>query len=527
MPFTINRTVAVALATIAFLTFNSARSVVVGASASDNSETPGVVQSDDGSDGQECKNIKELETLFRGKETGLLFYKGRDYEGVNQLVERAIQECEKNPKAAKELVDFTAENLYLNRLTRFLCLQYAIENARKNESSVFRRDDVFEKLSPSINYFKRFEEAYKAEGVEGVDKALDQFALDVQKDPKLLVDYEYLDEKMTGTEDDVILRFNSQKLGDKFKKIVAAAVLRELQKNRELVPMPANDFFKLFVGAIPRMKDAEFTDDVESIWFAVAFEDDGKRDDGYRWQAYELEWVLSEISEEKADAFTERVLSLLNYDRSKESFKREDSGVAAKLVFDRFQRKIHAAIKSEDSEKIEALVDNLIEQEKEFDAGAVAGNFTFVLRDLEVARPDLARRAYEEAARLCLEQGTPDFQVFYMDCAAFYCESINAIVAADLPELERLADRVAEKAYVHATVNYPNAKKNAGEAFLMQQYQTYAWEFELHFEGRAVEVLDRAIEALEKSDKSNAKAFRRLLATVRGNERLQNRAKWR
>ena len=114
-----------------------------------------------------------------------------------------------------------------------------------------------------------------------------------------------------------------------------------------------------------------------------------------------------------------------------------------------------------------------------------------------------------------------------MDCAAFYCESINAIVAADLPELERLADRVAEKAYVHATVNYPNAKKNAGEAFLMQQYQTYAWMFELHFEGRAVEVLDRAIEALDKSDKSNAKAFRQLLATVRGNERLQNRAKWR
>ena len=238
------------LATLAILTIGSSHIVLAKTQTSENSKSPDVAQSDGVSDCQECKNIKELETLFRGKETGLRFYKGRDYEGVDQLVERAIQEGEKDPKAAKELVDFTAEDLYLNRLTRFLRLQYAIQNARKNESSVFRRDDVFEKLSPSINYFKRFEEAYKAEGVEGVDKALDQFAQDVQKDPKLLVDYEYLDEMMTGTEDDVILRFNSQKLGDKFKKIVAAATLRELQKNRELVPMPWSDFIEIFVCAI-------------------------------------------------------------------------------------------------------------------------------------------------------------------------------------------------------------------------------------------------------------------------------------
>ena len=330
--FTINRTVAVALATIALLAFNSARSVAAGASASDNSETPGSARLDDGSDDQGCKNVKELETLLLGKDAKIHFY-----EGVDQLVERAIQEGEKDPKAAKELVDFTAEDLYLNRL-RFLRLQYAIENARKNESSVFRRDDVFEKLSPSINYFKRFEEAYKAEGVEGVDKALDQFALDVQKDPKLLVDYEYLNEKMTGTEDDDFLRFNSQKLGDKFKKIVAAATLRELQKNRELVPMPWRDFIEIFVCAIPKMNDAEFTDDVVAIWFIVAFEDDGKRDDGYRAQVDDVEGILSKVSEEKADAFTERVLSLLNTDKTKESFKREDSGVAARLVFSRFPK---------------------------------------------------------------------------------------------------------------------------------------------------------------------------------------------
>ena len=53
MSFTINRTVAVALATIAFLTFNSARPVAARTSASDNSETPDVAQSDDGSDCQE------------------------------------------------------------------------------------------------------------------------------------------------------------------------------------------------------------------------------------------------------------------------------------------------------------------------------------------------------------------------------------------------------------------------------------------------------------------------------------------
>lgn len=575
MSFTINRTVAVALATIAFLTFNSARSVAAGASASDNSETPGVAQSDDGSDGQECKNIKELETLFRGKEIHIHFY-----EGLNQLVERAIQEGEKNPKAAKELVDFTAEDLYLNRLTRFLRLQYAIQNARKNESSVFRRDDVFEKLSPSINYFKRFEEAYKAEGVEGVDKALDQFALDVQKDPKLLVDYEYLDEMMTGTEDDDILRFNSQKLGDKFKKIVAAAVLRELQKNRELVPMPANDFFKLFVDAIPKMKDAEFADDVAEIWFIVAFEDNGKRDDGYRMEENRLGWALSAISEERADAFTERVVASLKaadfvgensaarlvlwefYLKMKKAADEGDSegfdnvvaalveweknfnpravrggfdfaAKPAELVFNRYGRKIRDFVESEDFEKLEETIAEIVALEKMFPSRALSPRVEAIMRELEVVRPDLAFQVYDEAFRTCRERNDV-LNGFYMQTAAFYCESIDAILDADLEKLEKLADKLAERANKSRKIQLTRVDRSFGQPvrvldietdYLYYQRQTYAWKFHVHYGDslEALEFLDRAISALEKSDKPNAKLFRELLIDVRNDPNIPDR----
>ncbi|MBR5759070.1 MAG: hypothetical protein IKX88_10800, partial [Thermoguttaceae bacterium] len=202
----------------------------------------------------------------------------------------------------------------------------------------------------------------------------------------------------------------------------------------------------------------------------------------------------------------------------------------AELVFNRYGRKIRDFVESEDFEKLEETIAEIVALEKMFPSGALSPRVEAIMRELEVVRPDLAFQVYDEARRTCREP----LNGFYMWTAAFYCESIDAILDADLEKLEKLADKLAERANKSAKIQLTRVDRSHGQPmrvldietdYLYYQRQTYAWKFHVHYgdSREALEFLDRAISALEKSDKPNAKLFRELLIDVRNDPNIPDR----
>lgn len=513
MTFTKNRTVVLGAVVLSLILPSRA---LLSAPRPIDAETPPVVaEADDASDGQELQALKAAFLELRAVTS-------RDL--LRLRFDAALQAGEKNDKAAEELVGFVVESLIFDE-SSFSLFRRMILEASENESSPFHRDELIEKLRDRVALSQLFADAFKTDGVAGLEKVLERRAQEIKNDPNSLAFWKTYVELLSRPEDDVLDGYNSPQLGGKLKRIVADAYLERLRSNPDLVPMSIDDFMTL-LDSIKGAEDAEFADAITSIWFNVAFASAYDLRLDYRVVAPFLKYRLSLIGEEVANAFTERAL---------ESFKNADSDndyAVASLVLGSFPQKIKEALDAGDSKGLENIVAEIVEREKGINPCAKSGGFhlalgsgsgilVWTLRGLEVARPDLARRAYDEATRLCLERGGSKSDVFNMDCASFYCESIDAIVAADLPKLERLADRIAEKAYVHAASYFPNSPKNAGEEFIFRLYQEYTWRFRLYFEGRAVEILDRAIKELNKSDKNNAKAFAQLLAKVRNVPRLK------
>ena len=459
-------------------------------------------------DSSDCQELQALKTAFLEMRS----YTPRD--DLNLSFETALKAGEKDGEVAEKLVDFVVESLIFDK--DFFLFRQKILTASENESSPFHRDDLLEKLRYSVDYYNLFSESFKAEGRAGLDKVLDRYALDVRKDSKYLAFYKEFDDLLTRPEDEYEEGYNCPELGFKLKEIVIDAYLDKLRSKSDLVPMPIDEFRRA-LNSVKGTEQAEFADNLTSIWFNVAFASDYKAGLDYRLAAAELDNRLSLLGEEVRTAFMERAL-----ERFKAAGYNDDYAIAW-LILASFRRNIRKALDAGDSEELEKIVADLVEREKEFNPCAVNRSFNFglgavlseALYDLEVARPDLARQAYEEAVRLCLERGRPKHEVFLMDSSAFYCESIDAIVAADLPKLEKLADRIAEKAYVHAALNFPNSPKNAGEEFIFSLYQSYAARLSRRFGDDAFGILSRAIKALEKSDKNNAKAFSAWLAKVR------------
>ncbi|MBR5758792.1 MAG: hypothetical protein IKX88_09375, partial [Thermoguttaceae bacterium] len=376
-------------------------------------------------------------------------------------------------------------------------------------SSPFHRDDLLEKLRYPVDYGRLFSEAFKAEGTAGLDKVLDRYAQDVRKDAKYLAFYKRYDELLSNPGDDVVEGYNCPRLGFKLKKIVADAYLNELRTNPDLVPMSIKDFREMIL-AIPNAKDAAYAESVATVWFAVAFANKFRINLSYRQDAGILETSLSKFDEEKGNAFAERALEFFK------SNEFGDDSSAMRFALEGFKRKIRKAIDAKDSEGLEKIVADLVEWEKEYDpASLVYGAFRYdLLRVLEVARPDLAFLAYDEVAKRSRDPKRADCR-FEMETAAFYCESISAILAADHPELEKLADKLAENALDPTTVKIGDNDGVIREAdYLYFQKRTFANAFHLHFKGKAREILDRTIRELEKSDKPNAKSFRELLIDV-------------
>ena len=187
----------------------------------------------------------------------------------------------------------------------------------------------------------------------------------------------------------------------------------------------------------------------------------------------------------------------------------------------------------EDFEKLEETIAEIVALEKMFPSDALSPRVETIMRELEVVRPDLAFQVYDEAFRTCRERDDV-LNGFYMQTAAFYCESIDAILDADLEKLEKLADKLAERANKSTKIQLTRVDRSFGEPvrvldietdYLYYQRQTYAWKFHVHYgdSREALEFLDRAISALEKSDKPNAKLFRELLIDVRNDPNIPDR----
>ena len=591
MPFAINRTVAVALATIAFLTFSFSRVLFAAPRPSEDAETTSTVQSDDA----DYQELNALKTELLERQTS------QPYERLYDLFDAALQAGEKNPQAAEKLVDFVAGALYLDDQLFFrFCDE--IRKAGENESSPFHRDELLEKVGCSVKYeyFMRFGEAYEAEGVAGLEKVLDQYAQDVQKKPQILAFYKDFDDLLTRPEDDEDWKnyifddemkrsldddsdgYGRPELGLKLKRIVADAYLRELRSNPALVPMPIDDFLKLFV-AIKGSEDAEFIDKLTSIWFDVAFASDYKIGLDYRRGVNLVGSRLFWLGEETETAFRERAIA---------SFKLVDERTATRLVLWGFYLKMKKAVDEEDTEKLDNILAALVEWVKESNPRAVRGGFDFsedpaaivfkrysrpttiivnryrrkfrdfvksndfeklektipeivalektfppgelrykagtIVCEFEVVRPDLAFQVYDEAFRLSSHWSLLD--PFYMQATAFYYESIDAILDADLEKLEELADKLAEKAnklggYIFYSLDHSGGTVEDKKDYLFFQRQTYAWKFRVRYgdSREAREILDRAISVLEKSDKPNAKSFRELLIDVRNDPSIPDR----
>ncbi|MBR5759069.1 MAG: hypothetical protein IKX88_10795, partial [Thermoguttaceae bacterium] len=463
MSLAINRLVAVVLATIALSLILPSRALLSAPRPIEDAETPATVESDDA----DCKEFKAFKTAMLEKPYS-------SFVKWDTLFDAALQAGEKNPQAAEKLVDFVAESLYLTD-RKFSQFRKKILKAGENESSPFHRDELLEKLRYQVEYpeyYKRFGEAYRAEGVAGLEKVLEQYAQDVQKDPKYLAFYMQFDELLTYSGDDVIEGYGRPELGYKLQKIVADAYYKELRTNPDLVPMSGDHFGKI-IKAFYETKDAELAEKATSIWFAVAFAGNREINRDYGGWALGLEYNLSLLDEEEGNAFTERVLAYMKTD---ESF-----GNGANLVFGRFRRKIKKAIDAGDSKGLENIVADLLERAKEFNLGSVCSNFEYILRDLEVVRPDLAYQAYDEAAKRCRDRKEGGFiePRFYMETAAFYCASIGAILDADLQELERIAEELAVKTLDSTTVTISDGHGVKQLKYISYQLQRYAWEFEL------------------------------------------------
>ena len=505
MTFTKNQTTAFVLGALALSLIFPLRALLAAPRPIEDAETSSSVQS---SDSSECQELHALK---------LAFLERRSYtpsENLKLSFEAALQAGEKDGEVAEKLVDFVVESLVFDK--DFFFFRQKILTTGENESSPFHRDETLEKLRYSVDYYNLFRESFKAEGRAGLDKVLDRYAQNVRKDSKYLAFYKVFDDLLTRHEDEYEEGYNCPELGFKLKEIVVDAYLDKLRSKLDLVPMPIDEFRRM-LNSVKGAEQAEFADNLTSVWFNVAFASDYKAGLDYRLAAAELDNRLSLLGEEVRTAFMERAL-----ERFKAAGYNDDYAIA-RFILASFRRNIRKELDAGDSEELEKTVADLVEREKVFNPCATSGSFNFgfdtalseALGDLEVARPDLARRAYEEAVRLCLERGRPKYEVFLMDSAAFYCESIDAIVAADLPELEKLADRIAEKAYVHAALNFPNSPKNAGEEFIFFLYQNYSARLSRRYGDDAYGILSRAIKALDKSDKNNAKAFSAWLAKVR------------
>ena len=599
MPFTINRTVAVALTMFAFLAFSPSRVLFAAPRTIEDAETPPSAESDD-ADCEEFKAFKAAFLELKAYPSDLIIV-GSDLKieepekKYEELFDAALLAGDKNPQAAEKIVDFVTGSLYFHdRLFFRFCEK--IRKAGENESSPFHQDELLEKVSYSVKYeyFMYFDETYEAEGVAGLEKVLDRYAQDVQKNPRYLAFYKIFDDLLTRPEDDEWKNyvFDEQlkqsldddsegygrpELGLRLKRIVVDAYLRELRSNPDLVPMPIDDFLNLF-GAVKGADDAEFIDQLTSIWLVVAFASDHKlRRLDYQRAVNLVENRLFSLSEETASAFTERAVASLKVADSVDENtaarlvlwgfylkmkKAADEGDAegfdnvvadlvewekdcdsravrggfdfaaepAELVFDRYSRKIRDFVESEDFEKLEETIAEIVALEKMFPSGALSPRVEAIMRELEVVRPDLAFQVYDEARRTCREP----LNGFYMQTAAFYCESIDAILDADLEKLEKLADKLAERANKSAKIQLTRVDRSHGQPmrvldietdYLYYQRQTYAWKFHVHYgdSREAFEFLDRAISALEKSDKPNAKLFRELLIDVRNDPNIPDR----